>query len=73
MVQEYTDPYDLVVVGAGVAGIIVAAKIAQQGVNPKTGGPLRMALLERGPYSERGSPAWIWSSTAPADVYQYYD
>ncbi len=31
MVQEYTDPYDLVVVGAGVAGIIVAAKIAQQG------------------------------------------
>ncbi|MCZ6876851.1 MAG: GMC family oxidoreductase [Acidobacteria bacterium] len=50
MVQEYTDPYDLVVVGAGVAGIIVAAKIAQQGVNPKTGGPLRMALLERGPY-----------------------
>ena len=33
MGQEYTDPYDFVVVGAGVAGIIVTAKIAQQGVD----------------------------------------
>ncbi|MDA2933811.1 GMC family oxidoreductase, partial [Acidobacteria bacterium AH-259-D05] len=46
---------DAVVVGAGVAGIIVAAKIAEKGVNSETGGPLRIALIERGPYL-KGEP-----------------
>jgi choline dehydrogenase-like flavoprotein len=55
MAQQYTDPYDVVVVGAGMSGIIVAAKIADQGVHPRTGGKLRVALMERGPYL-KGEP-----------------
>ena len=43
-------PYDLAIVGAGMAGCILAARIAEKGVNPKTGEPLRVALLEQGPY-----------------------
>lgn len=48
-------PYDLVIAGAGMAGCIVAARIAEKGVNPKTGEPLRIALLDRGPYI-KGEP-----------------
>ena len=54
MVQD-SDPYDVVVVGAGVVGIIVAAKIAQKGVRLRTKGRLRVALMERGPYL-KGTP-----------------
>ncbi len=55
MAVQTTGPYDVAVVGAGMAGIIVAAKIAEKGVNPTTGGRLRVALLERGPYL-KGEP-----------------
>ena len=41
--------YDLIVVGAGFAGLICAARIAEKGVNPKNGEKLRVALLEAGP------------------------
>jgi choline dehydrogenase-like flavoprotein len=56
--------YDLVIVGAGMAGCILAARVAQNGVNPKTGEKLRIALIEAGPYLERtrnsgyGDPRW---------------
>jgi choline dehydrogenase-like flavoprotein len=61
---ESKKEYDLVVVGAGMAGCILAARIAQHGVNPKTGDKLRIALIEAGPYLERkknpgyGDPRW---------------
>ena len=55
MALQYTDPYDLVVVGAGMAGLTAAARIARAGVNPRTGGRLRIALIERGPYLQ-GEP-----------------
>lgn len=46
--------YDLIVVGAGFAGIIVAARIAEKGINPKTGDRLRIALIEAGPHLIKG-------------------
>ena len=49
-------PYDLAVVGAGTGGCIVAARIAQNGVHPTTGEPLKIALLDLGPYFE-GAPS----------------
>lgn len=42
--------YDLIIVGAGMAGIIAAARIAEKGINPKTGDRLRIALIEAGPH-----------------------
>jgi len=42
------DYYDVVVVGAGVGGCVVAARLAERGINPKTGDRLRVALLEGG-------------------------
>ena len=42
--------YDLIVAGAGTGGIIMAARIAQKGVHPTTGEPLKVALLDMGPY-----------------------
>jgi choline dehydrogenase-like flavoprotein len=48
--------YDLIVVGAGMAGIIAAARIAEQGINPSSGDRLRVALLEAGPHVLRGTP-----------------
>ena len=42
-------PYDLAILGAGQAGCTLAGKIAEHGVNPTTGEPLRIALLDRGP------------------------
>ncbi|MBI2816812.1 MAG: GMC family oxidoreductase [Acidobacteria bacterium] len=41
--------YDLIVVGAGFAGLICAARIAEKGVHPKTGEKLKIALIEAGP------------------------
>ncbi len=46
--------YDLVVVGAGAAGCIVAARIAQHGKHPANGNPLRVAMVEAGPYFGKG-------------------
>ncbi len=47
--------YDVVVVGSGVGGSIVAAHLAEKGINPRTGQRLRVAMLEAGPYW-KGSP-----------------
>src|SRR3990167_8158000 len=47
--------YDVAIVGAGFSGPILAAKIAEDGVNPKTGERLKIALIEAGPYL-RGGP-----------------
>jgi len=40
----------VIIVGSGVGGSILAARIAENGVNPKNGERLRIALLEAGPY-----------------------
>ena len=42
--------YDLIIVGTGTAGTILAARIAQHGVHPGSGEPLRIASIEAGPY-----------------------
>lgn len=54
--MEGSVTYDVVVVGAGSAGCIVAARIAERGVNPRTGDRLRIALIEGGPYYFKGGP-----------------
>ena len=46
--------YDLIVVGAGMAGIIAAARIAEKGINPRSGDRLRVALIEAGPHIFKG-------------------
>ena len=50
-----TRNYDLIIVGAGMAGIIAAARIAEKGVNPRTGDRLRIALIEAGPHVFKGT------------------
>ena len=47
--------YDLIIVGSGMAGFLLAARTAEKGVNPRNGEPLSVALIERGPYL-RGTP-----------------
>ncbi len=47
--------YDLLIVGAGMAGSILAARIAEKGVHPATGDRLKVGLLEWGPYL-KGDP-----------------
>ena len=47
--------YDVAIVGAGFSGPILAAKIAEKGVNPQTGDRLTVALIEAGPYF-KGAP-----------------
>ena len=42
--------YDLIVAGAGAAGCLLAARIAEHGRRPGSGEPLRVALVEAGPY-----------------------
>ena len=41
--------YDVAIIGAGFSGPILAAKIAEHGVNPRTGERLTIALLDAGP------------------------
>ncbi|MCH8820343.1 MAG: hypothetical protein IIB03_08505 [Acidobacteria bacterium] len=53
MVQQRN--YDLVIVAGGMAGCILAARVAENGVHPQTGEKLRIALLEAGPYL-KGKP-----------------
>lgn len=55
MLQEKL--YDVIVVGAGFAGAVVAAKLAKEGVNPTNGERLKIALIEGGRYY-RGKPNW---------------
>lgn len=43
-------PYDLAIIGAGMAGCVLAGKIAENGINPATGEPLKIVLMDRGPY-----------------------
>ena len=56
--------YDLVIVGAGMAGCILGTRIIENGINPRSGDKLRVALIEAGPYLERkknpgyGDPRW---------------
>lgn len=44
------DSYDLIVAGGGTAGCLIASRIAEHGIHPKTGDRLRVALIEGGPY-----------------------
>jgi choline dehydrogenase-like flavoprotein len=47
------DVFDVIVVGAGTAGTILASRIAENGINPSTGDRLRVALFEGGAYYTR--------------------
>ena len=47
--------YDVVIVGGGTAGCILAAKLSEKGINPETGKRLRIAVIEAGAYL-RGDP-----------------
>lgn len=42
--------YDVIIVGSGVGGSIMAAHLAGKGVNPANGERLRVAMIEAGPY-----------------------
>lgn len=47
--------YDVVIVGGGTAGTILAAKFSEQGINPETGKPLKIGMVEAGAYL-KGNP-----------------
>jgi choline dehydrogenase-like flavoprotein len=49
--------YDLIVAGGGTAGCQIASRIAENGIHPKTGDRLRVALIEGGPYFIQGKEA----------------
>ena len=46
------EQYDLIIVGAGTSGCIIAAHVAERGVRARDGEPLRIALIEAGPHLE---------------------
>lgn len=50
IMQKASATYDVIIVGSGVGGSILAAHLAAKGVNPKNGERLRIAMLEAGPY-----------------------
>jgi len=50
------DTFDVIVVGAGTSGSILASRIAENGLNPGTGDRLKVALFEGGPYYLKGGP-----------------
>ena len=57
--------YDVAIVGAGFSGPILAAKIAEQGVNPRNGNKLRVALVEAGGCDHRLPCLGLGSSEQP--------
>ena len=46
--SDGNDYYDVIVLGGGTAGCIIAGRLAERGINPKTGDRLRVALIEGG-------------------------
>lgn len=52
--QHNNARYDLIIVGAGTSGSIIAAHVAERGVRARDGEPLSILMLEAGPYL-RGS------------------
>lgn len=51
-----TNVFDVIVVGAGAGGTILASRIAENGINPTTGDRLKVGLFEGGPYYMKGGP-----------------
>ncbi len=54
--MQNQDVFDVIVVGAGTAGTILASRIAESGVNPSSGDRLKVGLFEGGPYYLKGGP-----------------
>ena len=50
MQNRTVEQYDVIIVGAGTAGCIIAAHLAERGVRARDGEPLKIAMIEAGPY-----------------------